>query len=206
MNAKKNARRDADKTERVVSHGEQPTAQYKGNALVHQAPMARTLTRPQRMEQAKTNGLKAFEEMAELLSGENVTLPLMQAAYFIIDKVWKKPIEDMRKLVNESLKTHMRENASGALDELTLDYGGETYKAERKVQRHTLGNEPGMTGVKALAVKLGIAWESLCREVVSYEFDESKAREACRQKKVDPDKAFEEARVQKQEALTIEKV
>lgn len=186
---------------------------YAGTALATQEP-ARKLTRAEQMTAASDVVLKGFETFAALLSGENVTLPMMQAGYYIIDKLWKKPIDEMRKLVNESLKTHMRENVvegkPAPMTELVLDYGGETFKAKREVQRHKMGNAPEMADVKALAEKLGVKWEDLCVTVTEYIYDEEKTVALMvHAKKMNGDSArklIEEFRVQKSESLGIEKV
>jgi len=214
--SKKARKTEPSEAPTVIVRGEKA---YAGAALVKQEPEKR-LTRAQQLEHAKDDVLKAFERFATLLSGEHVTLPLMQAAYFIIDKVWRKPIEDMRKLVNESLKIHMREHTVklpeggeklAPLDELTLDYGGETYKATRTVQRHQMGKAPDLGDVKAMAVELGCEWTALCVAEVSYKFDKEKALakivEFGKAKTVDAaEKFIDDRRVQKSETLGVEKV
>jgi hypothetical protein len=202
------------KTVTARAAGQKPT-NYVGSALTKQEP-ERKLTRAQQMQAASDAVIKAMENFASLLSGEHVTLPMMQAGYYIIDKLWKKPIDDMRKMVNTALKEHMREHeverdgqrVKEPLTELVLDYGGETYKAEREVQRHKMGNAPGMADVKQLAEKLGVDWLKLCNPVTTYEYNEQMTIAIIKEKmpKADPAKVIDEARLQKSESLSIEKV
>lgn len=196
---------------------EPPT--YSGKALATQSP-EKKLTRAQQLDEVQEQGLNAFASLAKLLDGEP-PLPLVQKAYYIIDKAWKKPVDAMRKSINETLKQFMREHVeavtngevtqevSKPLTELQLDIGGETFKSERTVQRHTMGNAPDMADVRLLAEKLGLDDHlKLCNEVISYEYNQQTAVAMVKSKfpKVDAEKFIDNCRAQKSESLSIEKV
>lgn len=177
-------------------------AGYVGGALVKQEPEAK-LTRAQRIDLASAEVTSGLERMATLLSTD-VPLPVLEACYFVIDKVWKKPIEQMRNLVNAALKDHMRAQET-PLTELVLDYSGATYRAERKVQKHTMGNAPGMEDVKDLCARAGLKLSDVTHEVVSVEYDAGKVDALIKAGKL-TSALVEECRRVKQESLTIEKV
>lgn len=210
-------RRNADGTTTSRAARSPDLADYVGGALAKQEP-ERKLTRAEQLDAVQELGLSAFANLAKLLDGEP-PLPLVQKAYYIIDKAWKKPVDAMRKSINETLKQFMREHVElntetkqeevKPLTELQLDIGGETFKSERTVQRHTMGNAPDMADVKLLAEKLGLDDHlKLCNQVVSYEYNQQQAVALVKAKfpKVDAEKFIDSCRAQKSESLTIEKV
>lgn len=178
---------------------------YKGTALVKQEPVEKKLTRAQQLEAASNEVVASIEKVAALLTGEHVTLPLVEACYYVVDKVWAKPIKALRDSLNASLKEHMREQAT---TELVLDYGGQTYRAEKDIRRFKMGNAKDMSDVKALAATLNVEWTALCHPVTSYEYDEAATVALIKEKmpKVDPATVIEKHRVTQSESLGIEKV
>lgn len=194
MNTKKNTH--------GAQHSAKPAPTYTGSALAKQDPAAK-LSRSQKIDLATQEVASGLERMATLLSAD-VPLPVLEACYFVIDKVWAKPIKQMRDLINGALKAHMREQEQ-PLVELTLDYSGSTYRAERKVVKHSMGSAPGMADVEELAKRAGLKKDDLLRQLVSYEFDDDKLRAYVTAGKIKPE-WVEECRVQKAEQLTIEKV
>jgi hypothetical protein len=94
------------------------------------------------------------------------------------------------------------------LDELTLDYGGETYRAEKDTRKFKMGNAKDLADVKALAATLGVEWTALCHAVTSYEYDETATKALIKAKlpKANAEEVIEEHRVTQSESLSIEKV
>lgn len=187
---------------------------YAGGALAKQEP-EKKLTRPQQLEAASNTVVSAIEAVANLLTG-SPPLPLVQAAYYHVDKTWAKPIKQLRDSLNASIKEYMRghtesdgdQEVAAPLSELTLDYGGSTYRAEKESRKFKMGNAKDMADVKALAATLGVDFKELCHEVISYEYDEAATKAVIKAKlpKVNADELIEEHRVTQSESLSIEKV
>jgi hypothetical protein len=187
---------------------------YQGSALAKQEP-EKKLTRPQQLEAASNTVVKAIEDVAALLTG-TPPLALVQATYYHVDKTWAKPIKQLRDSLNASIKEYMRghvEEVDGKeepapLEELTLDYGGSTYRAEKESRKFKMGNAKDMADVKSLAATLGVDFKELCHEVISYEYDEAATKAVIKTKlpKANADELIEEHRVTQSESLSIEKV
>jgi hypothetical protein len=124
------------------------------------------------IKEATKSVTAGLQTMAALLSRD---LPPGTAVsiYHLIDKEWKKPIEDMREFARKGLLDFLEEHGDNE-----LEYAGSKYQAKRQITRHSMPDE---TALRELLESRGKSISEVQMKVISYEIDMGKVEQFIKQ-------------------------
>ncbi|UOF77426.1 hypothetical protein [Caudoviricetes sp.] len=151
-----------------MSKNKKPAAHKPGAAIVQVTPSKNIVLLRTSMEAVN----KGLVSMAALLSKPEIPATVLAAAYNLIDKTWKKIIEDQREAVRTAL---MQLHADQEQEQLQYVYDGKEYTTKVTHRRET---DPSPELMRAACAEKGITYESVCDELIVHEFNREKALKA----------------------------